>query len=477
MLSCEPIDINDSGFLNYPIESKSIEYKTSFAWPEKKDFLPDNQKAQEVIRTILALSNTRDGGKIIIGVDQDREHKKLTPAGVSEEILKTYDHDSIFEMVRYFGNPQPEFETKCHKWKDMKFIIFHVEGFKQGPVISKTNIKKNIEQIKSSAIYIRTHKPETKVLDKPEELYNLMKLTTEKNARWVQDLCVSKNNKTASKGFKDKKSQKKTAVRTNEQKLFGQKKSRQPCSTSLLSDLNEDSEILVNTIKSKGYWMVSVYPISNHKKLIPSNKLVDIVDNAQVSLRGWYYPHITRKESMPYKIVEGIEHRTNSGEYKEFWRMNTNGNFSIIKSLKEDWMSDDVIQSYILAKDIKLDGKWLGIVNALYSITEFFEFARRLSMLEFYVAGIVVCIELYDIYKRYLVADSYKKMPFYPTKKYVCQEQRPFRFSYTFENNATDDFRNKAFDAFLELLDLFNWKNIPVENLRDDQVQFLEGKS
>ena len=59
------------GILQSPIDSKTIGFKPSFPWPASKQDLPTSDKAQEVIMTILGLSNNVDGGKVVIGVEKD----------------------------------------------------------------------------------------------------------------------------------------------------------------------------------------------------------------------------------------------------------------------------------------------------------------------------------------------------------------------------------------------------------------------
>src|SRR3989304_799202 len=107
-----------SGILESPNESKTIEFKPSIPWPSKIDQIQNNDKAQEIIMGILGMSNIRDGGKIILGIEKNAPGGKYIRKGMKKIDLKTYDQDLIFDYIRNFGEPEP------------KFQILNVEGYR-----------------------------------------------------------------------------------------------------------------------------------------------------------------------------------------------------------------------------------------------------------------------------------------------------------------------------------------------------------
>ncbi len=167
-----------SGILESPNESKSVELKPSFSWPGKIDGIQKNNKAQEVIKSILAMSNTRDGGKILLGIEKDKNTDRYVLKGMEESDLSTYDQDLIYNQVRNFGEPEPRFEVKNVIYSNMKFIVIAVQGFQLSPVISRNN--KNLAQIEQAVLYIRTDKPETKRITDPAEMRDIIDLALEK---------------------------------------------------------------------------------------------------------------------------------------------------------------------------------------------------------------------------------------------------------------------------------------------------------
>ena len=167
-----------SGILESPNESRTIEFKPSVSWPSDINGVQQNNKIQEIIKSILAMSNTRDGGKIILGVEKDSEEKKYLLKGMDENDLKTYDQDLIFEHVRNFGEPEPKFQVLNIKYGDKNFIVFAVQSFIFAPIICKN--KRNLNQLENAAIYIRTDKPETKRIAEPSEMREIIDLAIEK---------------------------------------------------------------------------------------------------------------------------------------------------------------------------------------------------------------------------------------------------------------------------------------------------------
>jgi len=167
-----------SGILESPNESKSIEFKPSVAWPSKIDGIQQNNKIQEIIKSILGMSNTRDGGKVILGVQRDDKEKKYQLKGMNVSDLGTYDQDLIFEHIRNFGEPEPKFQVLNIEYSNMNFIVFAIQSFIFAPIICRNN--RNLSQLENAVVYIRTDKPETKKITDPSEMREVIDLAIEK---------------------------------------------------------------------------------------------------------------------------------------------------------------------------------------------------------------------------------------------------------------------------------------------------------
>ena len=112
-----------SGILESPNENKSVEFKPSVPWPNNIDGIQGDNKIQEIIKSILAMSNNRDGGKIVLGIEIDSQGKN-TLKGMKKVDLDTYDQDLIFDHVRNFGEPEPKFQVLNIEYNRMNFIFF-----------------------------------------------------------------------------------------------------------------------------------------------------------------------------------------------------------------------------------------------------------------------------------------------------------------------------------------------------------------
>lgn len=166
-----------SGILETPNENKSVEFKPSVSWPNHIKDIHQNHKVQEIIKSIMAMSNNRDGGKIILGIEKNNEEKYILQ-GMKEDDLRTYDQDLIFEHVRNFGEPEPRFQILNIEHNNKNFIVFAIQSFIFAPVICKNN--KNLNKLEHAVIYIRTDKPETKKITDPSEMREVINLAIEK---------------------------------------------------------------------------------------------------------------------------------------------------------------------------------------------------------------------------------------------------------------------------------------------------------
>ena len=142
-------------------ENLNLEFKDSFdydlPWPRER-----------FIRSVLALSNTTDGGKIIIGLKEDGD--KVLPDGVKEYHLKKFEanKEEIKAKVLSFSSSPVDFEMYFCKVSEKDFIVCDVKEFSFTPIICKNNGEhKNgdgLRHLEQGVIYIRTLK------DKPSSI-------------------------------------------------------------------------------------------------------------------------------------------------------------------------------------------------------------------------------------------------------------------------------------------------------------------
>ncbi len=129
------------------------------------------QKAA-IVKDVLAMANTQDGGKIIFGVrDGDCE-----AIGLAEEEFQSFDATRFADFLNRYADPS--FECAIQKFiiDGKKFVSIDVPEFNDVPIICKTdaNDSSGRQMLKRGAIYIRTNRAASEVVPEAEAMRNLL---------------------------------------------------------------------------------------------------------------------------------------------------------------------------------------------------------------------------------------------------------------------------------------------------------------
>ena len=232
---------------------------------------------------------------------------------------------------------------------------------------------------------------------------------------------------------------------------------------------------IINYVKSRGHWFINLYPIEPIKDRIPlRDECEDIIKKSAVHLRGWDYPYVPISQSDFAKIYFGadyVEAFVDSGDHKEVWRYYQSAQFLHYLSLSEDWHSEDERLS-VSYKNVK-PGSVLNVIRTIYTITEIFEFIRRLAKLHLYDDGINIEILLFGIQNRRLAIFDPDRVPL--GDNYIAQIDK---LPWSKKGIPKDDLITKsdeiAFDLICYIFKTFNWENLPKEIIKKDQLKFLQ---
>src|SRR6266852_1111013 len=82
-------------------EQRNIEYKQSTPW--------SGEFRIKIIKSILAMSNIRDGGDIIVGMERQSDDTYL-PRGMEPEHIDSYTSDHMGRAVAEYADPYARFE-------------------------------------------------------------------------------------------------------------------------------------------------------------------------------------------------------------------------------------------------------------------------------------------------------------------------------------------------------------------------------
>lgn len=141
--------------------------------------LKDKQLRARVVRAVLGMTNRRDGGLVIIGVEDDRG--SLKPVGLNAADLSTWKYDDIADAVAVYAEPSTNFELEFRDHGGLKFVVLHVYEFEDVPVLCKKDFPGVLRQ---GACYVRSRrKPETSDIPTQEDMRDLLDLATEKRLR------------------------------------------------------------------------------------------------------------------------------------------------------------------------------------------------------------------------------------------------------------------------------------------------------
>ena len=192
-----------------------------------------------------------------------------------------------------------------------------------------------------------------------------------------------------------------------------------------------------------------------------------VVDENRVQIRGWDYPHVQRNTDHGGQRPVGtyFESWTDWTHHIEFWRMYRSTQFLHYAALWEDHLSPE---------DRRLaqvpDENSIGVVNAIYRVTEIFEFLARLVRADLYASGVRIDVSLNNIRERHLWVDEFTRMPFYEPK-ITGAAKLQFARSMSASDVLTSSSAT-AVDCLLLLFDGFGW-NPAREQIEADQAKFV----
>ncbi len=151
-------------------EGRNLEYKRSAAWQ-------DNDFKTKITKSILAFSNVRDGGKIILGVNQNDDNT-FNFIGMDQAHINTYTEDDLQAFVSEYADPYVKLALSRITLDDHRaFLVIEVSEFFQLPVICK----RDGQNLRRGAIYSRSYRmPESAEIKNEVEMRELLEIASDK---------------------------------------------------------------------------------------------------------------------------------------------------------------------------------------------------------------------------------------------------------------------------------------------------------
>jgi hypothetical protein len=319
-------------------ENKNLDYKQSLNWNTATTEL----KAS-VIKDVLAMTNTQDGGRIIFGV-RDGDFEQI---GLTDEEFQSFDTTRFVDFLNRYADPP--FGCGVHKFTidDKKFVGIEVPEFAEVPVICKADANDgNGRQIlKCGATYIRTDRAASEVVSSADTMRDLMNRALVRRGdqllKMVERLIKGKP------ASLDDESAREINLEIREAGDFIR-------------------EHLPEELRNVGHWEVEFYVRPYLRERVPNLALIStLLAECQITLRGWYFPHFDREHTSNF--ARGVQSYTlGPVGHREGYRAYQTGTFVWKQELWED-----------SATNAAAGQKVLSFVGVILEITEYFLFAKR----------------------------------------------------------------------------------------------------
>ena len=158
-------------------ENLNLEFKATF------DFNENIWARERLVRSMLAMSNTRNGGYIVIGVAENGD-KSPDFAGLEDNHLALFKSkiEDLKSKVESFSSSPVSYEIGIGEYKRKKLIVISVAEFFLSPLICRKNGEHKDKHLEEGSIYIRTlkDKPSSIKLTNPVDIQDFLERITDK---------------------------------------------------------------------------------------------------------------------------------------------------------------------------------------------------------------------------------------------------------------------------------------------------------
>ncbi len=158
-------------------ELRGVEFKG----PGKRT---DKHYRARVAKAVLGLSNNRDGGMIILGVEDPGD--SLRPVGLPSADLKTWNYDDVVSAMSAYADPPAEFDIERVEMENKIFVVIRVHEFDDVPILCKTDYSTpdGSPVLQRGSCYVRSRgRRETTRIPTQAEMRELLEIATEKRLR------------------------------------------------------------------------------------------------------------------------------------------------------------------------------------------------------------------------------------------------------------------------------------------------------
>jgi hypothetical protein len=395
-------------------ESPNVDFKAATSW--------DGEDRVRLAKAIVAMANTRDGGVLIIGVDDDRQGGKPRLAGVTPDQRATFDPTKVSEFINSRFEPQIRLRIEKPVVDGCELVVVVVQEFTDEPLICVGEGLCNGKMLfKPGDLLVRTASAQSMVAG-PKELRELLgRAVARKGEHLLEQMRRIVNGSPAPE--------------------------EQDWQTLLSHELTEWRDVADNWRKKSRYggWIFTLAPTEPPLKQYRHAELAEFIRQTVVSLRGWYFPGGRASDAV--NRSGKISHEVLYNGFIERWELFQRLVFGDFRSFWEDgaWL-----------KEGDTPGTELSFVNIIYTVAEFVLFAKRLYSAVGYEGGVAMRVHLTGCSQRRLVSKDFLR---HLGGGYVCQEPEIYLERTVHTADLAAGWEEYAADFAEQVFALFNWSN------------------
>lgn len=225
----------------------------------------------------------------------------------------------------------------------------------------------------------------------------------------------------------------------------------------------------LSLIHETGYWRIVIRPSVFDADRIPTHtQCWKVVEQANVRLRGWDYPHVDSSERVTEH--DWIQSGSAFGGQAELWRFFQSGQFVHHRSCEED-REPPAFGMRTLSPKVRERRLRLDALGALYTVTEVYEFARNLAYGEVLEPVSHITIELHGAAGRTLILpDDFRRGGRSLTSTAGVVSSEFTVLPVVLLATASE----LALDAAIHIFEQFGWHDPPRDLLAEEQRRLLE---
>lgn len=150
-------------------ESRSVEFKGPCA-------SGDRRMLAKVARAVLAMTNLRDGGYVLLGVAKDG-----SMPGLSERDVASWTGDDARDRLAEYADPSVAYTAYAVASSGVHCVVLRVEQFDDIPVLCRRPYP---DVLQRGACYVRSRrKPESVPVATQEDMRDLLEIATQRRLR------------------------------------------------------------------------------------------------------------------------------------------------------------------------------------------------------------------------------------------------------------------------------------------------------